>query len=143
MLKKLIRIGLFSFLVIGPASVSAQSYQEDTERRLLIQSVIVEEAMKYNVDPGLAIFIAAQESDFNPLARSKTSSATGIFQFVNATWKNHCSGNRIDARDNIRCAMKLLAEPKGIRHWTADRVMFRKLFAAGFITEVGLLVYGD
>lgn len=143
MYKNLILVGSLLLLALIPFRADAKDYNQYFEERQAIQAIIVTEANKYGVDPGLAIFIAANESDFNPKAKSKISTATGIFQFVIGTWKAYCAGDRTDATDNIRCAVKLLSEPRGIKHWIADPVMFRKLYAAGFVTESGLLARSE
>lgn len=48
---------------------------------------------KTGVDFAYLLENAAAESSFNPLAKAKTSSATGLFQFIESTWmsmvKNH------------------------------------------------------
>ena len=146
MLKKFILIGSLVILLM-PLS----SYAMSIEDRLAIQSVIVVEATVAGVDPGMAIFLAAVESDFNPTARSKTSTASGIFQWIRGSWNGICvKGLKIadehsDVFDpvlNIRCAMQTIAAG-GISHWTADRNTRRKLFRAGFITEYGQLAYGN
>ena len=60
--------------------------------------------------------------------------ATGLYQFVNATWKGLCTGDRLNPRDNTRCAMKLISSG-GITHWLADWRTAKKLRDAGFLTE--------
>lgn len=35
------------------------------------------------------------------------SSAKGIYQFTDKTWKNYCDGDVMDDYDNIRCFMEL------------------------------------
>ena len=51
-----------------------------------IQDVIVQAAKKVGVDTGLMMAMARQESGFNPSADAKTSSAKGLYQFINSTW---------------------------------------------------------
>lgn len=41
---------------------------------------------KYNVSFEYMLAIAAKESSFNPDAKSKTSSAAGLYQFIKKTW---------------------------------------------------------
>jgi len=115
---------------------------DDKENRLAIQSIIVAAANKYGVDPGLAIFIAANESGFSATAKSKTSSASGIFQWIKKSWLDICITQYqiaetpeqvFDPVLNIRCAVRTLAEPNGLRHWLADPIMFRLIKNAGFI----------
>lgn len=65
--------------------------------------------------------IARSESRFNPKARNPTSSAKGLYQIVNGTWKDHnCTGNVLNAEDNIKCAVKL-HDKNGTRDWDASK----------------------
>ena len=58
-----------------------------------------------------AIRIARAESNFRPMAKNPTSTATGIFQFINSTWHSYCKGKNIyDFKDNIDCFYKVYAE---------------------------------
>jgi hypothetical protein len=43
---------------------------------------------KYNVPFKFMMAIAAKESSFNPNAKSNTSSATGLYQFIKKTWES-------------------------------------------------------
>lgn len=53
-----------------------------------VRDTIVSAARIVGVDPGLLAGMAAQESTLNPNAKSKDSSATGLFQFIGGTWKD-------------------------------------------------------
>lgn len=57
-----------------------------TDRGGIIK-VIEDAARKQGVDPSQATAFAAVESSLNPNAKASSSSATGLFQFTNATWK--------------------------------------------------------
>lgn len=97
-----------------------------------IAEVIIQEATKYGVDPDLALFLADVESNLNPTAKNPNSSALGIFQFIDSTWKTYCEGERTDPRDNSACAMKLISKG-GMGHWTADMNTRNKLIENGFL----------
>lgn len=56
-----------------------------------IKSIIADAANKVGVDPTVMQVIAAQESGLNPDIKAKGSSATGLFQFINSTWKGMTS----------------------------------------------------
>ena len=98
-----------------------------------IRSQIAYYAKEYGVSQVLALTIAELESKFNPLAINPKSGAGGIFQWLKSSWVSFCEGDRFDIEDNIRCAIKTLSEPNGIRHWSADLDMRKKLIEAGFI----------
>lgn len=52
-----------------------------------VRDTIIAAAKVVGVDPGLLAGMAAQESGFQPGIRAKGSSATGLFQFLDGTWK--------------------------------------------------------
>lgn len=51
------------------------------------RETILAAAKIVGVDPGLMAAMAAQESGFDPFVKAGTSSATGLFQFINSTWR--------------------------------------------------------
>lgn len=58
------------------------------------------------------------------MAQNPTSSAGGVFQFVDSTWEHYSNiygftGNKKDADDNIWLATKVLAD-YGTEDWEAD-----------------------
>lgn len=56
------------------------------------------------------IRIAKPESHYNPNARSKISTAAGLFQILIGTWENpyyRCTGDRYSIVDNTDCAYKI------------------------------------
>lgn len=69
--------------------------------------------------------IARAESNFNPLAKNKSSTATGIYQFINGTFHSYCKGKNVyDFKDNVNCFYKVLevdGYPKGLNHWNASK----------------------
>ena len=83
-------------------------------------------------DTDISIFvrIARAESNFNPLAKNKSSTATGIYQFINGTWHRYCAGKNVyDFKDNIDCFYKVLETdgyPKALNHWNASRSKWEK-----------------
>ena len=58
-----------------------------TESMQKVKEIIAEAGRRVGVDPRIMQIMAAIESSFNPMAKAKTSSATGLFQFINSTWK--------------------------------------------------------
>jgi len=53
-----------------------------------VGSTITDAAKKVGVDPGFMLAMAKQESGFNPNAKASTTSASGLFQFTDSTWKD-------------------------------------------------------
>lgn len=80
-------------------SVQGNMFQNNTLASLVSQApqrivqAIQNASAKTGVDFAYLLEKAAAESSFNPQAKAKTSSATGLFQFIESTWmsmvKNH------------------------------------------------------
>ncbi len=61
------------------------------------------------------------ESGYNAAARNPTSSAKGLFQIIDGTWRAfQCEGNVLNAEDNYQCGLKI-ATQSGLHHWNASR----------------------
>ena len=118
------RFWLFAitFIAFGSISyhaylVNAEMYVPDYKQYIVVNRVdkklstvkdlISYYAMLYNVDERQALDIAYCESRFNPLAKNPNSSAKGVYQFIDKTWKNYCYGDVFDPEANIKCFMKL------------------------------------
>lgn len=68
---------------------------------------IIQAAEEAGIDPVLAVQIAFCESSLNPLAANTTSTAKGLYQFTDTTWKwIGASGDQFDEDENIRQFMK-------------------------------------
>ena len=108
--------------------------EEKTEySKIGVVGVILKLSEEYDVDFNLAYDLAVFESQLDPtICNRQGSSACGIYQFIISTWENHCEGNRFDAYDNTKCAMKLISEG-GIRHWTADSRTKALLVSKGYV----------
>lgn len=87
------------YLLFSLEKVSAST--EDVKAEIIKQSVL------YKIDPKISLRIAKCESNFNELAKNKHSSAKGVFQFIDRTWKGYCSGDVYDYKANIKCFVKL------------------------------------
>ena len=62
--------------------------------------------------------VAKCESNFSEKARNKNSTAKGIFQILDGTWKHFkCSGDVLKAEDNLACGVKILAG-QGLSAWS-------------------------
>lgn len=62
-----------------------------------ISALIRDRATAHGVDPDALVRIAQIESGLNPSVQAKTSSATGLFQFISPTWGRYGAG--ADPRD--------------------------------------------
>lgn len=52
----------------------------------LLKDLFVQVSKVTGVDSGILVRMAKQESSFNPFAKAPTSSALGLYQFLNGTW---------------------------------------------------------
>lgn len=68
-------------------------------------------AQAKGIDPEIALRIARAESSNNPAAQAKTSSAGGLFQVVDRTWKEFggAPGKKFDPDENIRVGTDIIA----------------------------------
>jgi hypothetical protein len=65
-----------------PTAVGAIKMPDET-----VGAAIKEAAKKVGTDESIMLAMAKQESGFNPAAKASTSSAKGLFQFLDSTWK--------------------------------------------------------
>jgi hypothetical protein len=61
--------------------------------------------------------IAKAESQLNPKAKNRNSTASGIFQIIASTWYHYdCVGDKWDWKDNTNCAIKIMKR-SGFTPW--------------------------
>ena len=71
-----------------------------------------------------ALEVAKQESGFKPTAKNPHSSAKGIFQIIDGTWRGYkCAGSILDYQDNMRCAVKIYKSNGDWRQWQAQPIL--------------------
>lgn len=74
-----------------------------------LRSRIRAAAQERGIDPEIAINFAQAESSLNPNAKAKTSSASGLFQVINKTWKEYGGRNKNDINEQIRVGTDIIA----------------------------------
>jgi hypothetical protein len=69
-------------------------------------------AQAKGIDPEVALRIARAESAMSPAAQARTSTAGGLFQVVDSTWKEFggAPGKKLDADENIRVGTDIIAK---------------------------------
>ena len=72
-----------------------------------IANLITGKAEKYGVNPDVALGIAKIESGLRPDAKAGTSSAGGLFQFIDSTAANYGLRNKFDADENADAGVRL------------------------------------
>lgn len=60
-----------------------------------VRAAIIDAANRYGVGAGLLAMFANVESSFKEHAQARTSSATGLFQFIESTWKQMVRQNKV------------------------------------------------
>lgn len=89
--------------------------------------MIVRKAKEYGLDPVKALRVAKCESGLNPLAKNPSSTATGIYQFLDSTWSSvnrlrkngWMMADRLSTEKNVDNAM-WLAKMEGWHHWVCQ-----------------------
>ena len=98
-----------------------------------IEEKIERVAWKYKVDSDLALAVARAESNFDPKAKNPLSTASGIFQFLDGTFKQFClksysltnsMAEKNDPDIQIECAMRMISEG-GLSHWYASQHLWK------------------
>ena len=69
-----------------------------------VYKAIQQASEKYGVPLDYMLAMAAKESAFNPDAKAKTSSATGLYQFIKKTWASMWGGSSPDPTDPVASA---------------------------------------
>ncbi len=121
-MKNLIKIILLGTIFITPLTSWAQVQQKQE-----VKAMIVTTALKYEIDPYLAVAVAHCESRLNPLAKNKHSTAKGVFQFLNGSfnyygtklWGTTKGRSALDAEDNIELAMYVMSK-RGTKDWQSS-----------------------
>lgn len=96
---------------------------------LSVRDYIAYVARNEGVEPKFAQAIAKAESNFVHNAKNPLSSASGVFQFVNGTFKAYCI-DKYSLTDTMadknnpfiqtNCAIYMLKEANGYKHWLAS-----------------------
>lgn len=110
-------------------SVAAPIEQIKEEKILTIEEKIIQTAKEFNYSTSTALSIAKAESNLIPDAKNSHSTASGVYQFINGTYKEYCIDKynyaesmeqKNDPDIQIQCAIRMLAEG-GENHWNASR----------------------
>lgn len=94
-----------------------------------IKTLITKYSLEYGINSIVALNIARAESELNPLAKNKNSSASGLFQIIKGTYKHFKCGDFKDVflpEENIKCAIKIM-KTSGFHHWNASRDIWFEL----------------
>lgn len=79
-----------------------------------LERIVAENARRYGLDPRTMSRIAEIESSFRPNAKNPTSSAGGLFQFIDSTAKSYGLTNRYDPATAADAASRLARDNAAI-----------------------------
>ncbi|HAG27645.1 TPA: hypothetical protein DCG61_02595 [Patescibacteria group bacterium] len=107
---------------IKPASTPvANSYAGRSYTKEEVEALIVAYSAQYGIDPQTPKCIAFHESGYNQFSKNKRSTASGVFQYLNSTWKATDEGKAghsvFDADANVKAAVKYMAVHKKTTPW--------------------------
>jgi hypothetical protein len=133
---KSLRLIVAAAAVVGCALVGAPAQSEDGvsspfEKLTFdgmkvprwIATAVLEAAEKTGVDPVFVMALADKESSFDPRSKARTSSAEGLFQFLEATWlqvlkthgEKHGFGDAAEAIKSING--RLMVDDPDVKAW--------------------------
>ncbi len=90
-----------------PAGGSSRPSRAQVNAPAAIRDTISRAAVRHGVDPGALLKIAELESSFNPQARNTSSSAGGLFQFIDSTAADYGLADRFDPSQAADAAARL------------------------------------
>ena len=101
-------VGLKNDVVASDEDTAGSLYNE-LGRKEEIEEITRLIQREFGVEWVVALTVARCESELKPKAKNKHSTAKGIFQILDGTWKHFkCEGDPLNAEDNIVCGKKVL-----------------------------------
>jgi len=119
-------VGILAILVVASSKLQPEPLQTETasasetyiqaseleqtivanmgpDKPLTIEEKIHDAAIEYGVPEEVALALAACESTMNPYAQNPRSTAKGLYQFTDRTWRYiKAQGHQFDADENIK-----------------------------------------
>jgi soluble lytic murein transglycosylase-like protein len=103
---------------------SGRSYSKEE-----IIQLIKDYSEEYNVSPQLPLAIAKCESGYNQYSKNKSSTASGVYQWLSSSWSNQPAARGgvsvFDADANVKAAVWLIAHGK-TSPWAASKKCWNK-----------------
>jgi hypothetical protein len=94
-----------------------------------VQQLIKDYSAQYGISADLPLRVANCESGFNSLSKNRSSTASGVFQYIASTWSHTDAGKAgisvFDADANIKMAVSSIAA-NGTAPWNASRSCWSK-----------------
>ncbi len=86
-----------------------------------IENLIRKYSDQYGIDSDTPRCIAFHESGYNQFSANRSSTAKGVFQYLNSTWRGTDEGKDgrsvFDAEANVRAAIKYMASRRSTQPW--------------------------
>jgi Transglycosylase SLT domain len=102
----------------------ADSYDGLVYSKEEVIQLIESYSSQYGIHADLPLRIAKCESGYNQFSKNRSSTASGVFQYLNSTWRNTQAGKEgvsvFDAEANIKMAISHIAT-HGTSPWNASR----------------------
>lgn len=86
-----------------------RAYSVEAGKAARLSPMIIQSAMRYQLQPELLAALIQQESSYRSQAVSPTG-ALGLTQVQPRYWQQHCPGSLLDERTNIDCGAMILAQ---------------------------------
>ncbi len=103
---------------VNPVSTYAGKNYSKEEVELLIRHY----AAVYGINAQTPLCIAWHESGYNQFSKNRSSTASGVFQYLTSTWKYTDEGKAglsvFDADANVRAGVKYMAIHRSTSPWT-------------------------
>jgi hypothetical protein len=100
--------------------LTAFNLLSDTSGVGQIIEAIGEVAIQYGVNEAGMTQLIRCESALNPNAKNPNSTASGLAQFIDGTWKIYCEGEKSSPKDQLICLAKMISK-KMYSHWNESR----------------------
>lgn len=121
---------IHNFLTISLGLLSLLSDWNTIEQEKLYNEILIRYwAREYHIEEELVLNIAKAESQLSTKIKNPSSSASGLFQFLDGTFVDYCIEkyklaesleNKNDPLVQTKCAMEIIKEPSGLIHWSAS-----------------------
>jgi hypothetical protein len=107
----------------------------------MVRDAIANAASATGTDFDFLMKTAQRESSFNPRAKAATSSASGLFQFIDSTWLNMVK--RYGARHGLSNEAQMIATDSSGRSWVADPNQRRTILNLRFDPMIAAKLAGE
>lgn len=120
--KPVVKAKVVSFAQAPAPATTVSTYPGKTYSKDEVEQLIRQYAAIYGIDPQTPVCIAWYESGYNQFSKNRSSTASGVFQYLTSTWKYTDEGKAglsvFDADANVRAAVKYMAIHKSTAPWT-------------------------